>query len=73
VTARRREPVLLDLAALTTRDLAVLADAVIYASNHPNVSRRGGDALAQLADQLLVRSRRPTGRGAGSRRDQGPS
>lgn len=53
-----RDLVLLDLDALTANDFAIVADAILSASNHPRISRRGGDALADLADQLIKRSRR---------------
>ncbi|MDQ7906749.1 hypothetical protein RB614_19725 [Phytohabitans sp. ZYX-F-186] len=53
-----RELVLLDLDALTADDAGHLADALLVASNHPRISRRGGDALADLADQMIRRSRK---------------
>jgi hypothetical protein len=53
----RGEPVLVDLGALSANDHRVLADAVIAASHDPAITPRGGDALADLADQLITRAR----------------
>ncbi|MFC0527825.1 hypothetical protein [Phytohabitans kaempferiae] len=49
---------MLDLDALTADDAGLLADALLSASNHPRVSRSGGDALAHLADQMIILSRK---------------